>query len=47
MKLPSKERLEFVKLLAETLLLLMLVPVAIWGILRDPQHAADKAIGRV
>lgn len=44
--LPSQERLTYIKLVAEVLLLVLLVPLALYGILRDPHHASDKAIGR-
>ena len=46
MTLPSKERLEYWKLLGEVLLLVLLVPLVLWGTLKDPHHASDKAIGR-
>lgn len=46
MQLPNPEKLGYVKLLAEVLLLLLLVPLVFFGIVRDPHHAADKALGR-
>ncbi len=45
-QLPSKDRLEYWKLLAETLLAVLLLPVVIYAIFRDPHHAADKALGK-
>lgn len=47
MKLPSQEKLSYLKLLAETVLLLLLVPVIAIAFLRDPQSAIDHGLGKV
>jgi hypothetical protein len=45
-KLPSSERLSYLKLLAETALLLLAVPVLLIALLRDPNAALNHAIGK-
>jgi hypothetical protein len=45
-KLPSEDRLQYVKLLAETLIALIILPLIAFAVLRDPAQAADKAIGK-
>lgn len=46
MRLPTEDRLQYVKLIAETALVLILLPLILFGIFRDPHHAADRAIGK-
>jgi len=46
-RLPSTERLEYLKLLAETVLVLLVVPVLIIALFRDPKGALEHAAGRI
>lgn len=45
--LPSEEKLTYIKLLAEVLLLGLLVPLFFWAVARNPSNARDRALGRV
>ncbi len=42
MTLPSKERLEYLKLLIETFVLLCILPFTIWALVTDPEHALQR-----
>jgi hypothetical protein len=45
-RLPSSERLAYLKLALETVLLILIVPLAIYTLMRNPDRAIDHAIDR-
>jgi hypothetical protein len=45
--LPCEDKLRYLKLLAEVLLLVVLVPLVFWSVFRDPHRASERALGKV
>ena len=46
MKLPSEERLGYIKLIAETILVVILVPLVLFAVLSNPRAASQQAVGK-